>query len=373
MTSEPQTIAPTANRGWLRSYPEGMAAAGRRRRPHRGGGGHPQGDGLRDDRRPAGAGGPLHRLRADGGLRAARHLAPLSVSTTTTIAILAGAQLGAGGARTAIAAALLAAAGDAHAAGRRHACCVAVAAAPRLRRQLHLRAGAGRLQVRHRAVIVVDQLPEAARHPHRRRQASSATSSRSSSTCPRRRWPRWRWPSATLVLIFGAASASRRGRRRRSSRSAAASRPPRCSACRPRSRDRGPRAARAARRSRCRDLALVAGAVAGGARHRADELHRDDRRRRARSRARTSRRPAPTASCSRPASRTPAAALLGAMPAGGGTSQTAVNRRAGARTPVAGAGHRRRPRSRRCCCSRPLIALMPQATLARSSSPTRSG
>ena len=35
-------------------------------------------------------------------------------------------------------------------------------------------------------------------------------------------------------------------------------------------------------------------------------------------------------------------ALLGAMPAGGGTSQTAVNRLAGARTPAGGAGHGRR-------------------------------
>ena len=38
-------------------------------------------------------------------------------------------------------------------------------------------------------------------------------------------------------------------------------------------------------------------------------------------------------------------ALLGAMPSGGGTSQTAVNRLAGARTQLAGARHRRR---RRC-------------------------
>ena len=56
--------------------------------------------------------------------------------------------------------------------------------------------------------------------------------------------------------------------------------------------------------------------------------------------------------------------LLGAMPAGGGTSQTAVNRLAGARSQVAGPRHRGDGRWRRCCCWRPVIALMPQAALA---------
>ena len=47
-----------------------------------------------------------------------------------------------------------------------------------------------------------------------------------------------------------------------------------------------------------------------------------------------------------------AGGLLGAMPAGGGTSQTAVNRKAGARTQLAVARDRGRRRWRRCWCSR---------------------
>ena len=46
-----------------------------------------------------------------------------------------------------------------------------------------------------------------------------------------------------------------------------------------------------------------------------------------------------------------AGGLLGAMPPGGGTSQTAVNRRAGARTQVA-ALVTAAMASPRCCCSR---------------------
>ena len=53
-----------------------MAAPGRYRRPDRGRGRHPEGDGLRHHRRPAGAGRPLHGVRADGRLRGARHVAP---------------------------------------------------------------------------------------------------------------------------------------------------------------------------------------------------------------------------------------------------------------------------------------------------------
>ena len=56
-------------------------------------------------------------------------------------------------------------------------------------------------------------------------------------------------------------------------------------------------------------------------------------------------------------------ALLGAMPAGGGTSQTAVNRLAGARTQLAGlvtAG----ATLLTMLLLAPFIALMPDATLA---------
>ena len=74
----------------LRGLREGRSA----RRPDGRGGGHPEGDGLRDDRRPAGAGRlytaivPMVVYALLGSSR------PLSVSTTTTIAILTGAELG---------------------------------------------------------------------------------------------------------------------------------------------------------------------------------------------------------------------------------------------------------------------------------------
>ena len=55
--------------------------------------------------------------------------------------------------------------------------------------------------------------------------------------------------------------------------------------------------------------------------------------------------------------------LFGAMPAGGGTSQTAVNRFAGARTPDGPAGHRATAVATLLLLA-PLIGLMPQATLA---------
>ena len=52
------------------------------------------------------------------------------------------------------------------------------------------------------------------------------------------------------------------------------------------------------------------------------------------------RGPTPTRSSSRPARPTSLGGLFGAMPGGGGTSQTAVNRKAGARTQARGARHR---------------------------------
>ena len=51
------------------------------------------------------------------------------------------------------------------------------------------------------------------------------------------------------------------------------------------------------------------------------------------------------------------------MPSGGGTSQTAVNHSAGARTQATGLAPRQR-RSRRCSFSRRVVSLMPQAALA---------
>ena len=76
------------------------------------------------------------------------------------------------------------------------------------------------------------------------------------------------------------------------------------------------------------------GDVAGGSRHRADELHRDDCRR---ARVRRAGRAAAGAQPELLAvgAANVAGGLFGAMPAGGGTSQTAVNRKAGARTQMA--------------------------------------
>ena len=60
---------------------------------------------------------------------------------------------------------------------------------------------------------------------------------------------------------------------------------------------------------------------------------------------------------------TAAGALLGAMPAGGGTSQTAVNRRAGARSQLAGVVTATVALAIIVLLA-PLIGAMPHATLA---------
>ncbi|MCK7501509.1 MAG: SulP family inorganic anion transporter [Comamonadaceae bacterium] len=109
----------------------------------------------------------------------------LSVSSTTTLAILAGTQLG-----------LVVPDGDpaklrhghghADRAGRRDADAGA-AAAPGLRRQLHLHAGADRLQGRHRPGDRARPGAEAARHPHHQAGLLPRRARASCSTCPRPR------------------------------------------------------------------------------------------------------------------------------------------------------------------------------------------
>ena len=87
---------------------------------------------------------------------------PLSVSATTTIAILSGAELGElapdGGGRLIIAGATLALLVG--------AMLVLASVAPRLRRELHLRTGPGRIQSRDRARHRRRSDPEAARVSH---------------------------------------------------------------------------------------------------------------------------------------------------------------------------------------------------------------
>ncbi len=100
------------------------------------------------------------------------------------------------------------------------------------------------------------------------------------------------------------------------------------------------------------------------ARDRADELHRNDR---GGSRL-CPRLDDPPIDANRELVATGAAnlggALLGAMPAGGGTSQTARRARRGRTVAKGVAGDRRRRGSRPCCCWRRLLGLLPNATLA---------
>ena len=82
-----------------------------------------------------------------------------------------------------------------------------------------------------------------------------------------------------------------------------------------------------------RQLELV-GPVAGGDRHRAHEFYREHRRR-ARVRGAGGAAASPNRELLALGCANAAGGLLGAMPAGGGTTQTAVNRKAGARTQLA--------------------------------------
>ena len=108
------------------------------------------------------------------------------------------------------------------------------------------------------------------------------------------------------------------------------------------------------------DLALqMWPAAAGIAPH---ELYRDNRRG-TRIRRAGEPRPSPNRELIATGAANAAGGLLGAMPAGGGASQTAVNRRAGAKTQVAGLVTAATALATLVLLA-PLIGLMPQAALA---------
>ncbi len=284
---------------------------------------------------------------------------PLSVSTTTTIAILTAAALGMvapGGGPAALVDGRRDAVGDGGPGagpGQR--------AAARLRGELHLRAGAHRVQVRHRPGDRRRPGAEAAGDPHREGRASSATCWRSCSTCRSRRSSRCCCRSASW-RSSSASSASCRRRRRRCWPSLPPSRRPRCSACRLPVSRWSARCRAACRRSSCRSsicvrqlwpaavgialMSFTESIAAGRAFAEPQEP-----------------RPLPNRELLALGLANAGGGLFGAMPAGGGTSQTAVNRHAGARTQVAelvtAAGA-----LATLLLLAPYIALMPKAALA---------
>ena len=211
------------------------------------------------------------------------------------------------------------------------------AAAARLRRQLHLRAGADRLQGGHRRRHRRRPDAEAARHPLRRRRASSRTSLRDRPSTCRETSVADAGASALamIVLLVGLERFAAAGCRRRWSRWRSASPPRRCSASRAAASRRSAHIPRGLPRVRAARPRPRRRALARRARHRADELHRDDRRR-PRVRARSDEPPSePNQELLATGLANVGGGFFGAMPAGGGTSQTAVNRLAGARTQLA--------------------------------------
>ena len=142
---------------------------------------------------------------------------PLSVSTTTTIAILTAAALGARRAGRRAAGRMIVAARDARGAGRRDAR-ARLGAAARLRRQLHLRARADRLQVGHRPRDRRRPDPEAARHPYRQGRLPPRPRWRSSQHLPRD------VSIATLAIVGRRSRADLRARALRAARACAADR-----------------------------------------------------------------------------------------------------------------------------------------------------
>jgi len=244
---------------------------------------------------------------------------PLSVSTTTTIAILCAAALG-----------RVAAGPDLMAASATLALLVGamlvLAFALRLGfvANFNLRAGADRLQIGNRPSDRRRPAAEAARHPYRQ------------DRLPARHF---RNPARTAADL--ARHAARRGAAARAHLPAGALRAAlaapliavaaaiaarACSASRRRRRDRRAPFRADCRRSPGRNSTWPC-SCAGGGRHRADELHRDDRRGRAFS-AQGEPHPEPNRELLAVGLANFAGGWLGAMPAGGGTTQTAVNRRA---------------------------------------------
>ena len=104
-------------------------------------------------------------------------------------------------------------------------------------------------------------------------------------------------------------------------------------------------------------------AGAGRARHRAHELHRDDRGGSRVCPARTTRRSTPNRELVATGAANLGGALFGAMPAGGGTSQTAVVRAAGGRSQKASLVTAAAAVATMLLLA-PVLGLMPNATLA---------
>ena len=282
----------------------------------------------------------------------------LSVSSTTTLAILAGTQLGlvvpdgdpaklitATATLTALVGAML---------------LLAAAAAPGLRRQLHLDAGAHRLQGRHRPGDRARPGAEAAGRAHCQARLLPRPAQRRAAPARdlaadagggagdlavligmERLWPH---SPAPLVAVAGGIAASWFFGLQAAGVSTVGLIPQGFPSL------------------TLPDLSLVADSGTRRAGHRADELHRDHR---CRARLRRSGRPADQ--CQPRTVATGAAnlagALFGAMPAGGGTSQTAVVRSAGGKSQkaslvTAGAA------VATMLLLAPLLGLMPHATLA---------
>ena len=144
-----------------------------------------QGDGVRVGGRPAGCGRLLYRFHPDGDLRAARHVARAQRQLDHNPRDPCRYTAGTGGAgrrsdssrdRD----------GDADRAGRRRADRGA-ALETRLRRQLHIHAGAYRIQGRHRAGDRARSAAQAARHPHHQARLLPGCRQRRATTCPKPR------------------------------------------------------------------------------------------------------------------------------------------------------------------------------------------
>ena len=225
-------------------------------------------------------------------------------------------------------------------------------AAARLRRQLHLGSGADGVQGGDRARHRARPGPEAARNPHRRSTASSSdVAERSRSTSRRPRSSLWRWASrpslcwsawtelwphspAPLVAVGGEHRGVLVPRPRRPRRLDGRAMPARVPLAHP------------ARPRRC-VRQLIPGALGIALMSFTETI--------AAGRAFAARGDPPI-DANRELVATGAAnlggALFGAMPAGGGTSQTAVVRAAGGRSQKASLVTARRGGARPCCSSR---------------------
>ena len=318
--------------------PARVVSARRHRRTHGGRGGRAEGDGVRDDRAAAAASRAVHRHRADGGLRPARIVATAQRQHHDDHR-----HSDRGRTRRA----------------RRLAATRRRSSPPRPRSRCWSASCSG---WPHCSAWDSSRPSSPTRCSPASSRASAwsswSTSSRScSASISRRPGSSVTWSAlaqqlpetsiATLLLAVallgtaggarapGAACARASGRHRPGDRGigSAGSRGTWCRDCG--RRRRRPAASRVAEPGPGRsDVACRGG-------YRAHEFHREHRGRARIRRRRVSRVRIRIRNCSRSVWPTSAGGVLGAMPSGGGTSQTAVNRLAGARSQVAATGHRR--------------------------------